>query len=495
MENALHRFVRLLRLRQVRISIPEALDAMACAREPGMLRDKAHLKAALRVALIKDRRDEEVFDEIFDKFFALVKVGPHRDRARPRARPRRPLRRRRARGLHALRGAERDPAAGPQPRQAGRHPRLLQPRGPRPAVQPAPGGQQDRPGGDDRRDRALQGQPGPSRARATGCRSRPTGSPRGHPRARSASSRARRSTPTCRSPQQEALLGWLNDVEDEVAGTRHRGRRRRAAPPAHRRPRRAARGDQEAPGGAARAGAAGRRVEHERAVAEVDRVGEHERMELEESLRRLAHSLHGGLTHKRRVSASGRIDSGRTMRRNMRFDGIPFVAGHGAARRGQAAAGDARRRLAVRAGDGAVHPAPRARPAEPVRPGAHVRVRRRAGGDHRPVRGPPRRARARAGVRRGRARRRRELRLRRGVRARSTRTSRSAVNRRTTVLVLGDGRGNGNDPNLPGVRGDHPAGPGDDLADARTALLVGAGRLRPARCTPSTAAGCGWCAT
>jgi len=64
---------------------------------------------------------------------------------------------------------------------------------------------------------------------------------------------------------------------------------------------------------------------HERTVAEVDAVGEHERMELEESLRRLAHSLHGGLTHKRRVAGSGRIDSGRTMRRNMRFDGIPFA--------------------------------------------------------------------------------------------------------------------------------------------------------------------------
>jgi uncharacterized protein len=75
MENALHRFVRLLRLRGVRISTPEALDAMACAREPGMLRDKEQLRAALRVALIKDRRDEEVFDEIFDRFFALVKVG------------------------------------------------------------------------------------------------------------------------------------------------------------------------------------------------------------------------------------------------------------------------------------------------------------------------------------------------------------------------------------------------------------------------------------
>ena len=46
MENALHRFVRLLRLRSVRISIPEALDAMACAGQPGMLADKAHLKAA-----------------------------------------------------------------------------------------------------------------------------------------------------------------------------------------------------------------------------------------------------------------------------------------------------------------------------------------------------------------------------------------------------------------------------------------------------------------
>src|SRR5690349_17372780 len=75
MENAIHRFVRLLRLRDVRISTPEALDAMVCAREPGMLRDKERLRAALRVALVKDRRDEEVFDEIFDQFFALVKVG------------------------------------------------------------------------------------------------------------------------------------------------------------------------------------------------------------------------------------------------------------------------------------------------------------------------------------------------------------------------------------------------------------------------------------
>ena len=47
-------------------------------------------------------------------------------------------------------------------------------------------------------------------------------------------------------------------------------------------------------------------------------------MQLEDSLRRLAKSLHGALTHRRRVSPRGRIDSGRTMRKNMRYDGVPF---------------------------------------------------------------------------------------------------------------------------------------------------------------------------
>ncbi len=61
--------------------------------------------------------------------------------------------------------------------------------------------------------------------------------------------------------EQEALLGWLNDVEGEVGneGTEDDAaalRRRLSG-----RPRRAARGDQAAPGGAARAGAADRRVE------------------------------------------------------------------------------------------------------------------------------------------------------------------------------------------------------------------------------------------
>ena len=48
------------------------------------------------------------------------------------------------------------------------------------------------------------------------------------------------------------------------------------------------------------------------------------------------------------------------------------------------------------------------------------------------------------------------------------------MNRRSTVIVLGDGRGNGNDAEHGGVRRDHPPRPGDDLADARSRATRGA---------------------
>ena len=76
MEATLHRFIRLLRLGGVRVSIPEALDAMRCAGQPGVLSSRDVLRTALRVALVKDHRDEPVYEEIFDAFFALVRVGP-----------------------------------------------------------------------------------------------------------------------------------------------------------------------------------------------------------------------------------------------------------------------------------------------------------------------------------------------------------------------------------------------------------------------------------
>ena len=48
---------------------------MRCAGQPGVLSSRAVLRTALRVALVKDQRDEPMFDEIFDAFFALVRVG------------------------------------------------------------------------------------------------------------------------------------------------------------------------------------------------------------------------------------------------------------------------------------------------------------------------------------------------------------------------------------------------------------------------------------
>lgn len=76
MEGAVHRFVRLLRLAGVRIAVSEAIDAMAAAAQPGVLDDRETLRAALAVALVKDRRDLAPFERVFDRFFALLPVHP-----------------------------------------------------------------------------------------------------------------------------------------------------------------------------------------------------------------------------------------------------------------------------------------------------------------------------------------------------------------------------------------------------------------------------------
>lgn len=56
----------------------------------------------------------------------------------------------------------------------------------------------------------------------------------------------------------------------------------------------------------------------------LDEVSEAERERFEESLRRLARTLHGGLAQKHRVSPRGRVDPARTTRRSLRYDGVPF---------------------------------------------------------------------------------------------------------------------------------------------------------------------------
>ena len=74
MEGAVHRFIRLLRLYGVRVSTAEAVDAMHAVSQPGILVDREVLRAALAVSLVKDRRDLETFDRVFDRFFGLRPV-------------------------------------------------------------------------------------------------------------------------------------------------------------------------------------------------------------------------------------------------------------------------------------------------------------------------------------------------------------------------------------------------------------------------------------
>jgi len=74
MEGAVHRFVRLLRLHGVRVSTAEVIDAMHAVAQPGVLDHRGVLKAALAVSLVKDRRDLDTFDRVFDRFFGLRAV-------------------------------------------------------------------------------------------------------------------------------------------------------------------------------------------------------------------------------------------------------------------------------------------------------------------------------------------------------------------------------------------------------------------------------------
>ena len=289
----------------------------------GMMRDREQLRAALRVALIKDRRGEETFDEIFDQFFKLVKVGAgdtghghghgHKDLSDEGA-------------LEDFTLSE-EPSDTPQ--QGHEHGKPVDIRD---FFDPDDLAQQynlhqeankiDLAAMTDeivisKDNQGIQGEG--RRVQIETDRMHNAGMP-GEISQRSGT----KVDADLSVVQQEMLLGWLNDVEGESqAGTED------DAAALCRRMTGVLAGLPEALKAHLEALMAleNKVVEgvESQTVTEVDRIGEHERMELEESLRRLARSLHGGLTHKRNVSSRGRIDSGRTMRRNMRFDGIPFA--------------------------------------------------------------------------------------------------------------------------------------------------------------------------
>ncbi|HEX8498213.1 MAG TPA: VWA domain-containing protein, partial [Actinomycetales bacterium] len=315
MEGALHRFIRLLRLRGMRISTAEAIDAFDAATAVGVS-DRAALEAALGAALLKDRRDAEVFADTFARFFGLRAVvdadeghgHAHDDLADTGA-------------LQKMTWSP-DPAADVQeghshgkpvdikeffkPEDLAAQYNLHQEAN---KVDLASLTQQivlsseSRGGLTDAQEVQLE----VSRLHDPGL---PGDLVRGG---------GTRLDLELSVAQQQALRDWLadpvGDLDPEVA----EALRRQLAGVIEDLPELLAAHLQKL--------AEMTEVaieEREPARAPVEKVTEAERARIEESLRRLATSLHGGLTHKKRQSPRGRIDVSRTMRRNLRYDGVPF---------------------------------------------------------------------------------------------------------------------------------------------------------------------------
>ena len=317
MERSVHRFVRLLRLRGVRVSVTEALDAMRAAAGPGALADRETLRCVLRVALVKDRRDQELFDELFDRYFRLEPISPpaghvhghgHQDLA----------------DQGTAESFTISPELSQTPQQGHSHGKPADIRDYfRPEDLAASYNLHQEANKIDLASMTDELVLAKERSRAA----------LSGPRVQLDTSRLHGAGPpgqlinrpgtqldaALTVAEEQALLDWLDDPDadapaDELTAL--------------------ARG----PGGEI-VNLAELLKRHLATLAAMDRqaiesperqgvhtvaVGEAERNRLEETLRRLARTMPGALTHRRTVAGRGRVDPGRTMRANIRFDGIPF---------------------------------------------------------------------------------------------------------------------------------------------------------------------------
>ena len=316
MEGSLHRFVRLLRLFGVRVSVAEAADAMLAAAQPGVLADRPTLRAALRMTLIKDRRDDELFDELFTLFFSL----------RPAAGPA---------GEHDH-GHEHDDLAdtgqlesftvsetpSELPQQGHSHGR---PADIRDYFRPEDLAQRyslhqeankidlasatdqivlSKDGADGAREAGASVQLETDRLHNPGLPGQ-LAPPTGH-----------RVDTALTVAQQETLLGWLEAAVEEIDEQRVAALRRRLAGVIADLPDLLRRYLNQLADAVVEARMADR--------ARIETVDERERADLEEALRRLARRLRGARTSRQRNTSHGRVSPGRTMRRNMRYEGVPF---------------------------------------------------------------------------------------------------------------------------------------------------------------------------
>ena len=315
MEGSLHRFVRLLRLFGVRVSVAEAADAMLAAAQPGVLADRPTLRAALRVTLIKDRRDDELFDELFTAFFSLRPVaGPagqhghshaHDDLADTGE-------------LESFTVSD-EPSELPQQGHSHGKPADI-----RDYFRQEDLAQQynlhqeankidlasvtdeivlSKEGADGARDAGASVQLETNRLHNPGLPGQ------------LAPATGHRVDTALTVAQQEVLLGWLEadeDIDEQALALL----RRQLAGVIDDLPELLRRYLDKLAGADVEARIAER--------ARIESVDERERADLEEALRRLARQLRGARTSRQRNTPRGRVNPGRTMRKNMRYEGIPF---------------------------------------------------------------------------------------------------------------------------------------------------------------------------
>ena len=321
MEGAIHRLVRLCRLSGMRISVSETLDAMRVAALPGLLEDRELLRDALAVALVKDRRDLPMFDRVFEAFFRLRRVhstdadidGHTHD------------------GLDG--GADIDDVAiGDEP---GRNTDHGHPDGKptdiRDFFDPEDLAEQYNLHQEANRidlaalsdeivlsndQTAMMGEA----ARVELSISRLQGAAR----AGDLVAGDRPAIDAMLSIAEEmALLDWLAEEvgsDDDLDPIELARMRRRIGALLDGLPDRIRHHLQ------ALLALEDRRIESP-GLATLDKqdpVDEAQRADLEESLRRLVRTLHGAPHARRRISAAGRVDGGRTMRKSMAYDGVPF---------------------------------------------------------------------------------------------------------------------------------------------------------------------------
>ncbi|MFF9277869.1 VWA domain-containing protein [Streptomyces griseosporeus] len=320
MEAGVHRFVRVLRLFGLRVSVAEAMDAMRGAAQPGVLAERETLREALRMTLVKDRRDHALFDDLFTAFFSLRPVDP-------------------AAGGHGHSHAHDDLT------DTGELESFTV--SDEPSETPQQGHSHGKPSDIrdyfDQQDLAQQynlhqeankidlasmtDEIVLSKDGATGGRD-DTPSVQLETERLHGAGIPGRLAPASGQPidtaltvaQRDALLGRLADEDADPDGDASAALRRQLTGVIDNLPELLKRhldrlAELKSP-------AVESALIAERARLEA--VDEDERRQLEEALRRVGRTVRGALTSRRRATPTGRVHPGRTMRHNMRYDGVPF---------------------------------------------------------------------------------------------------------------------------------------------------------------------------